>query len=81
MKFILVKDRAPHATSRCAHCSMTIGLGYLRDLTSELLYCDFTCYCRAPAEMSVGAGIDSLPMMGLRWASDFQRAVLDNWNN
>jgi hypothetical protein len=81
MKFIWVKDRAPHATSKCAYCSMTIGIGYLRDLTSDLLYCDFACYCEAPVVMSIGAGIDSLPMTALRWASDLQRVVLDNWNN
>jgi len=30
--------------------------------------------------MPIEAGIDSLPMAGLRWASDFQRLVLDNWS-
>jgi hypothetical protein len=59
---------------------MTIGISYLRDLTSDVLYCDFRCYRGPPVVMPIEAGIDSLPMAGLRWASDFQRLVLDNWS-
>jgi hypothetical protein len=46
-------------------------------------YCDYACYRGeiVPVVSLVGAGIDSLPLMGLLWASDFQRAVLSNWDN
>jgi hypothetical protein len=68
MKFVLVNDRAPRAPSRCAYCSRSIGMGYLRDHRSKMPYCDYACYREEiiPVVSLAGAGIDSLPMMVLQ---------------
>ena len=67
MKFVLVNERTPRAPTVCAHCSTPIGRRYLRDVPSQLLYCDGECYIRsrkdAPRTRSLAAtGIDSLPI-------------------
>ena len=71
MNFVLVNDRTPRAPSVCAHCSTPIGLRYLRDVSSQLLYCDRECYLRyskeaAPTRSLAAAGIDglSIPLTG-----------------
>ena len=78
MKFVFVNDRAPRAPSTCAHCSTSIGINYLRDLSSKRLYCDPKCYLSAAVSL---AGIDGLSMLGLRWADDFQRALFGSPDN
>ena len=67
MKFVLVNERTPRAPTVCAHCSTPIGRRYLRDVPSQLLYCDGERYIRsrkeAPRTRSLAAtGIDSLPI-------------------
>jgi len=80
MNFVLVNDRAPRGARACAHCSTPIGLGYLRDVSSKLLYCDHECYVRYSKQAPIGSlaeaddnlpirlvgeGIDSLPIRRL----------------
>ena len=67
VNFVLVNERTPRAPSVCAHCSTPIGLGYLRDVSSQLLYCDRECYLRYSKEAArtrslAAAGIDGLPI-------------------
>jgi hypothetical protein len=67
MKFVLVNERTPRAPSVCAHCSTPIGLRYLRDVSSQLLYCDRECYLRdskqaARTKSLAPTGIDGLPI-------------------
>ena len=80
MKFVFVNDRAPRAPSTCAHCSTSIGIRYLRDLSSKRLYCDRKCYLSAAVPFA-GAGIDGFSMLGLQWADDFQRALFGGSDN
>jgi hypothetical protein len=51
-------------------------MGYLRDLSSRLPYCKYSCY----GEQMVAV----LPLIGammvLQWASDFQGAFLRSWD-
>jgi hypothetical protein len=80
MRFVFVNDRASRAPSTCAHCSTSIGVIYLRDLSSKRLYCDRKCYLNAAVPFA-RAGIDGLSMLGLQWADDFQRALLGGSDN
>jgi hypothetical protein len=66
MKFVLVNERTPRGGSTCAHCGTTIAVGYLRDLSSQLPYCDHACFVgrntkTKPTIFHVSAGIDGLP--------------------
>jgi hypothetical protein len=80
MKFVFVNDRAPRAPSTCACCSKSMGMSYLRDLSSKRLYCDHKCY-RGGVVPYAGAGIDGLSMLSLQWAGDFQRTLLGSSDN
>jgi hypothetical protein len=80
MKFVFVNDRAPRAPSICTHCSTSIGIRYLRDLSSKRLYCDRKCYLSA-AVPCAGAGIDGFSILGLQWADDFQRPLFGGSDN
>jgi hypothetical protein len=40
MKFVVVNGRTPRQQTRCALCCEPIGKSYLRDLTTQLSYCD-----------------------------------------
>ena len=67
MNFVLVNDGTPRAPSVCAHCSTPIGLGYLRDVSSQRQFCDRECYVRYSKEAAgtrslAAAGIDGLPI-------------------
>jgi hypothetical protein len=44
MSFVLVNKRAPRGVSKCFHCGKAITVGYLRDLSSRLPYCDHACF-------------------------------------
>src|ERR1700751_5844758 len=44
MRFVLVNNRAPHPQSTCKQCGTPLVAGYIRDLSSRLLYCDHRCY-------------------------------------
>jgi hypothetical protein len=65
MWFVLVNGRAPRRASTCAHCGKPIATGYLRDLTSQLAYCDRACFVGGSKTTTpsarFGADIDSLP--------------------
>jgi hypothetical protein len=80
MRFVFVNDRAPRASSTCAYCLKTMGMSYLRDLSSKRLYCDYECYLGAGVPFA-GTGINGLSMLRLQWAGDFQRALLGSSDN
>jgi hypothetical protein len=44
MNFILVNGRTPCRSSFCALCSETIKSSYLREMGTQLYYCDHDCY-------------------------------------
>ena len=58
MNFVLVNDRAARASSACAHCSSSIGAGYLRDLSTARLYCDYECYAGHRLDIRQQAAVD-----------------------
>ena len=70
MKFVLVNERKPREAPTCACCGTPITMGYLRDLSSQLPYCDHACFSRRktgsmPMVFGLGAGIDSLQLRNL----------------
>jgi hypothetical protein len=74
VKFVFVNDRASRAPSKCAHCSTSIAMSYLRDLSSKTLYCDRKCYLSATVPFAE-TGNAGLSILALQWADDFQRAL------
>lgn len=44
MNFILVNGRTPCRTSNCALCGEPIRNSYLREMGTQLYYCDRGCY-------------------------------------
>ena len=44
MKFVLVNGRTPRPQCFCLMCGQTIGANYLREVGTQLIYCDHTCY-------------------------------------
>lgn len=44
MKLILVNGRTPCRNSFCALCGESITNSYLRELATQLYYCDHGCY-------------------------------------
>jgi len=44
MKFVLVNGRTPRTQSFCALCCESIGESYLRDIATQLAYCNHKCY-------------------------------------
>jgi hypothetical protein len=44
MKFVLVNGRTPRTQSLCALCCKPIGESYLRDIATQLPYCNQECY-------------------------------------
>jgi hypothetical protein len=46
MKFVLVNHRTPLGSSACLHCSRPLGVGYLREISTQRPYCDHDCYRR-----------------------------------
>jgi hypothetical protein len=65
MRFVLVNDRAPHPQSTCEQCGRPLVAGYIRELSSRLLYCDHTCYLDPTIATCMWAGIGGLPPPGL----------------
>jgi hypothetical protein len=70
MKFVLVNERTPRGASTCAHCGATIVVGYLRDLSSQVPYCDQACFVgrnikTTPPILRLSSGIDGLPFRSL----------------
>ena len=44
MRFVLVNGRTPRRQSACVLCGEPIGAGYLREVGTQLPYCDQDCY-------------------------------------
>jgi hypothetical protein len=44
MIFILVNGRTPCKQCSCALCGERIGASYLREIGTQLCYCDHDCY-------------------------------------
>jgi hypothetical protein len=44
MNFILVNGRTPRAQFFCALCGQSIRDSYLREIGTQLRYCDHVCY-------------------------------------
>jgi len=44
MRFILVNGRTPCPRSVCVMCEKPISEGYLREIGTQLTYCDRDCY-------------------------------------
>ena len=44
MRFVLVNGRTPSPQSCCVLCCKPIGASYLREIGTELSYCDHDCY-------------------------------------
>jgi len=44
MKFILVNGRSPCRNSVCGLCGEPIDISYLREMGTQLYYCDQGCY-------------------------------------
>jgi hypothetical protein len=83
VKFVIVCDRAPRMSSVCARCAKPIHVGYLRELTSDLPYCNHACYRRRNMALTPWsfAELDNFAFIGLRLAWDFQHALLDMCRN
>lgn len=45
MRYVWVSDRVPKGLKRfCAYCCTPIVVGYLRDMSTRLVYCGPSCY-------------------------------------
>jgi len=44
MRCVVVNGANLKAEAVCAHCGHKIGDGYVREIGSRLIYCDFHCY-------------------------------------
>jgi len=44
MRFILVNGRTPRPQSFCVMCARAIGASYLREIGTQLAYCNHDCY-------------------------------------
>ncbi|WFU37692.1 hypothetical protein QA640_24830 [Bradyrhizobium sp. CB82] len=42
--FVLVNDRTPFRQTWCLQCCERIGGSYLREIGTNLPYCDYECY-------------------------------------
>lgn len=47
MRCIMVNGAKLKAETLCARCGGQIGDGYVREIGSRLIYCDFHCYSTA----------------------------------
>jgi hypothetical protein len=44
MRYVLVNGRTPFGRFACAECGEAIGNFYLREMSTQLYYCDPTCH-------------------------------------
>jgi hypothetical protein len=44
MRFVLVNGRTPRPQSCCVMCNHAIGASYLREIGTQLAYCNQDCY-------------------------------------
>ena len=42
-RFIFINGRTPHQSAHCASCREPISDGYVREIATGLLYCDYRC--------------------------------------
>jgi hypothetical protein len=77
MKFILVNGRIPFRRFVCAGCGEAISNSYLRDVTTQLYYCNHSCYsehCRNAvtnlAHRTMAALVGLAPIRDRRSAGD-----------
>jgi hypothetical protein len=52
IRFALVNGRSPRPDAFCVTCEARIGAGYLREVGTQLIYCDQNCYaghCKSAA--------------------------------
>jgi len=47
MRFVLVNGRTPSPQSFCVLCCEPIGASYLREIGTQLPYCDHNCLRRS----------------------------------
>jgi hypothetical protein len=41
---VLVNGAKLKAETLCAHCGNKVGMNYVREIGTQLIYCDFRCY-------------------------------------
>jgi hypothetical protein len=54
MRFVLVNGRTPCQQSACVLCGEPIAASYLREVGTQLTYCDHDCYadhCTSAAQL------------------------------
>ena len=44
MRFVLVNERSPRREAFCVSCDEPIQAGYLREIGTQLTYCNHNCY-------------------------------------
>ena len=83
MKFMVVSDRAPRISTVCTCCTKPIESGYLRELSSNALYCDYACYLRRKMVLVSWSfeGLESLAVASLQLAEQFQWTILKTYTN
>jgi len=60
MNFVLVNGRRPCRNSVCALCGESISNSYLRELGTQLYYCDHDCFadhCKKVMDFHTKAGL------------------------
>jgi hypothetical protein len=57
MRFVFVNGRSPCRQSSCAKCKQPIKESYLREVGTQLIYCDQDCYadhCKSADQLLEG---------------------------
>jgi hypothetical protein len=65
MNFVLVNGRTPCRHSACAFCGESISNSYLRELGTQLYYCDHGCYadhCNRAMDFQTRTALDALAL-------------------
>jgi hypothetical protein len=52
MRCVVVNGARLKAPASCAHCGKQVSAGYVREISTRIVYCDFRCY-GAAVEMSL----------------------------
>jgi hypothetical protein len=47
MRCVVVNGAKLKAETQCANCGCKIGNGYVREIRTHCIYCDFRCYSAA----------------------------------
>jgi hypothetical protein len=69
MNFVFVNGRTPCRWSACALCGEKIGNFYLRELGTQLYYCDHDCYvdhCNRVTDFNTKAALNALALNRLK---------------